>query len=151
MRNQQSKNIIITGTSRGIGFELVHLFANAGYNVLALSRNAKPVKNLHFDNITSLSFDLTNEDDYKKVEDFIKDEMIIIDKRCLKLKDIIKSEELVNLFSFDSILFVNKDGSYYSGENPNESEINKGMYEDDWIYTNVKFKNKKFKIDLMED
>jgi len=74
MRNQQSKNIIITGTSRGIGFELVNLFANAGHNVLALSRNAKPVKNLHFDNVTSLSFDLTNEDDYKKVEDFIKDE-----------------------------------------------------------------------------
>ena len=79
MRNQQSKNIIITGTSRGIGFELVHLFANAGYNVLALSRNAKPVKNLHFDNITSLSFDLTNEDDYKKVEDFIKDEWRHVD------------------------------------------------------------------------
>ncbi|MDB4303595.1 SDR family oxidoreductase [Desulfosarcina sp.] len=79
MRNKQSKNIIITGTSRGIGFELVHLFANAGYNVLALSRNAKPVKNLHFDNITSLSFDLTNEDDYKKVEDFIKDEWRHVD------------------------------------------------------------------------
>ena len=44
-----SKNIIITGTSRGIGFELVHLFANQGYNVLALSRNAQPVNNLHFD------------------------------------------------------------------------------------------------------
>jgi len=79
MRNQQSKNIIITGTSRGIGFELVNLFANAGHNVLALSRNAKPVKNLHFDNITSLSFDLTNEDDYKKVEDFIKDEWRHVD------------------------------------------------------------------------
>ena len=51
-----SKNIIITGTSRGIGFELVHLFANAGHNVLALSRNAQPVNNLHFDNATSVSF-----------------------------------------------------------------------------------------------
>ena len=40
-----SKNVIITGTSRGIGFELVHLFANAGHKVLALSRNAQPVNN----------------------------------------------------------------------------------------------------------
>jgi 3-oxoacyl-[acyl-carrier protein] reductase len=69
-----SKNIIITGTSRGIGFELVHLFANQGHNVLALSRNAQPVNNLHFDNITSLAFDLCQQEDYKKVKKFIDDE-----------------------------------------------------------------------------
>ncbi|WP_405573066.1 SDR family NAD(P)-dependent oxidoreductase [Winogradskyella sp. Asnod2-B02-A] len=74
-----SKNIIITGTSRGIGFELVHLFANQGHNVLALSRNAKPVSNLHFDNISSFAFDLCNIDDYQKVTDFIKDEWKHVD------------------------------------------------------------------------
>jgi len=68
-----SKNVIITGTSRGIGFELVHLFANAGHNVLALSRNAQPVNNLHFDNITSLAFDLSKAEDYQKVESFVND------------------------------------------------------------------------------
>jgi len=75
----QSKNIIITGTSRGIGFELVHLFANQGHNVLALSRNAQPVSNLHFDNITSFSFDLCEEGDYKKVEQFIQNEWKHVD------------------------------------------------------------------------
>ena len=74
-----SKNVIITGTSRGIGFELTHLFANAGYNVLALSRNRQPVSNLHFDNINSLAFDLCNPDDYKKVETFIKTEWKHVD------------------------------------------------------------------------
>jgi NAD(P)-dependent dehydrogenase (short-subunit alcohol dehydrogenase family) len=74
-----SKNIIITGTSRGIGFELVHLFANQGHNVLALSRNASPVSNLHFDNISTFAFDLCNEDDYIKVSDFIKDEWKHVD------------------------------------------------------------------------
>lgn len=74
-----SKNIIITGTSRGIGFELVHLFANQGHNVLALSRNAKPISNLHFDNISSFSFDLCKEDDYQKVEEFIKTEWKHVD------------------------------------------------------------------------
>jgi len=75
----KSKNIIITGTSRGIGFELVHLFANQGHNVLALSRNAQPVNNLHFENITSLAFDLCNSEDYKKVKDFIKSEWNHVD------------------------------------------------------------------------
>jgi len=69
-----TKNIIITGTSRGIGFEMVHLFANQGHNVLALSRNAQPVNNLHFDNISSLAFDLCKTEDYKKVEAFVKEE-----------------------------------------------------------------------------
>ncbi len=75
----KSKNIIITGTSRGIGFELVHLFANQGHNVLALSRNAQPVDNLHFENITSLSFDLCKQEDYKKVESFINKEWKHVD------------------------------------------------------------------------
>lgn len=74
-----TKNIIITGTSRGIGFELVHLFANQGHNVLALSRNAQPVSNLHFDNITSFAFDLSKKEDYKKVEGFIKTEWKQVD------------------------------------------------------------------------
>jgi len=74
-----SKNIIITGTSRGIGFELVHLFANQGHNVLALSRNAQPVNNLHFENITSMAFDLSKAEDYKKVEAFIKAEWKQVD------------------------------------------------------------------------
>jgi len=74
-----SKNVIITGTSRGIGFELVHLFANQGHNVLALSRNAQPVNNLHFDNIISMAFDLSKSEDYRKVEDFIKTEWKHVD------------------------------------------------------------------------
>ncbi len=76
---KRSKNIIITGTSRGIGFELVNLFANQGHNVLALSRNAQPVNNLHFENITSFAFDLCKSEDYKKVEDFIKSEWNHVD------------------------------------------------------------------------
>ncbi len=75
----KSKNIIITGTSRGIGFELVKLFASEGHNVLALSRNTKPVANLHFDTISSFEFDLCNQDDYKKVEAFIKDKWKHVD------------------------------------------------------------------------
>ena len=74
-----SKHIIITGTSRGIGFELVHLFAKQGHKVLALSRNAQPVANLQFDNISSFAFDLCKEEDYKKVTTFIEEEFKHVD------------------------------------------------------------------------
>ena len=47
-----AKNIIITGTSSGIGFELVKIFANNGHNVLALSRNIQPTIDINLPNIT---------------------------------------------------------------------------------------------------
>jgi len=65
------KNIIITGTSRGIGFELAQIFAQNNHNVLALSRNSEPLKNLNIKNITTISVDLSIEKDLKKVTDFV--------------------------------------------------------------------------------
>lgn len=66
-----SKNIIITGTSRGIGFELAQQFAAAGHQVLALSRNTKPLADLAASNIHVIPFDIANESDGKKVSDFV--------------------------------------------------------------------------------
>ncbi|MBA4746752.1 MAG: SDR family oxidoreductase [Muricauda sp.] len=65
-------NIIITGTSRGIGFELVKLFAREGHQVLALSRNDKPVKNLNLPNVHSFPFDLGNSTDFQKLNEFLE-------------------------------------------------------------------------------
>ena len=65
-----SKNIIITGTSRGIGYELALQFANAGHQVLAISR--KTTKGLlRNQNITCLSIDLSKESELAAVENFI--------------------------------------------------------------------------------
>ncbi|TXD54347.1 MULTISPECIES: SDR family NAD(P)-dependent oxidoreductase [unclassified Polaribacter] len=66
------KNIVITGTSRGIGFELAQLFANAGHQVLAVSRNTAPLTTVNHPNISVLSVDLSNHSDIKKVSDFVK-------------------------------------------------------------------------------
>lgn len=66
------KNIIITGTSRGIGYELALQFANAGHKVLAISRKTSRVL-LEHKNITCLSIDLSAEGETQKVSDFIKD------------------------------------------------------------------------------
>ena len=51
-------NVIITGTSRGIGFEMAQLLANAGHKVLALSRNDEAINQLKHKNIFSFSFDI---------------------------------------------------------------------------------------------
>ncbi|MEM9077884.1 MAG: SDR family oxidoreductase [Bacteroidota bacterium] len=66
-------NIIITGTSRGIGFELVKLFANEGHQVLALSRNAQPVLDLKLPNIQAFPFDLGHPDDFIQLTNALKD------------------------------------------------------------------------------
>lgn len=57
------KNVVITGTSRGIGLELVKIFAEAGHKVMAVSRNEEPVKALGFSNVDTLAFDITKEKD----------------------------------------------------------------------------------------
>ncbi|MEM1258008.1 MAG: SDR family oxidoreductase [Bacteroidota bacterium] len=66
-----SKNIIITGTSRGIGFELAQILADEGHRVLALSRNPRPILEVNHANIATFSCDLCQQEDYGKVEEFI--------------------------------------------------------------------------------
>ena len=67
------KNIIITGTSRGIGYEMVALLAQAGHNILALSRNSVPVSGIEISNCHCFSCDITDPDDIKKVPLFLKE------------------------------------------------------------------------------
>ena len=64
------KKIIITGTSRGIGYEMALLFANAGHQVLAISRKT-PQALIENENITCLSIDLSTEEDLYQVTDFL--------------------------------------------------------------------------------
>jgi NAD(P)-dependent dehydrogenase (short-subunit alcohol dehydrogenase family) len=64
------KNIIVTGTSRGIGLELALQFASKGNHVLALSRTI-PQTLLSNENISCLSVDLAIESDLQKVTDYI--------------------------------------------------------------------------------
>ncbi|WP_149206191.1 SDR family NAD(P)-dependent oxidoreductase [Flavobacterium johnsoniae] len=64
------KNIIVTGTSRGIGYELALQFANAGNQVLAISRKT-PKLLLEHQNVTCLAIDLADETALEEVEKFL--------------------------------------------------------------------------------
>ncbi|WP_320814639.1 SDR family oxidoreductase [Flavobacterium sp.] len=64
------KNIIITGTSRGIGYELALQFANEGHQVLAISRKT-PSEFITHQNITCLSIDMSDKEQFVQVEQFL--------------------------------------------------------------------------------
>lgn len=64
------KNIIITGTSRGIGYEMALQFANAGHQVLAISRKTSQVLMEH-ENITCLPIDISDENQLQQVQNFV--------------------------------------------------------------------------------
>jgi len=65
------KNIIITGTSRGIGYELALQFAAAGHNILAISRKM-PQALLENANITCLQLDLAETQNATAVKEFVQ-------------------------------------------------------------------------------
>ncbi len=72
------KNIIISGASRGIGFELTNYFAKHNYNILALSRNINSLLGMP-KNVTVLKVDITLKEDLKKITDFISEHFKTVD------------------------------------------------------------------------
>lgn len=66
------KHVVITGTSRGIGFELAKQFADAGHQVLALSRNTQPLNSINHQNITTIAVDLSQQEQLQKVLNFVQ-------------------------------------------------------------------------------
>lgn len=64
------KNIIVTGTSRGIGLELALQLAAKGHRILAISRTI-PQALLGNENISCLSVDLAIETDLQKISNYL--------------------------------------------------------------------------------
>ncbi|CAL2094189.1 SDR family oxidoreductase [Tenacibaculum sp. 190524A05c] len=65
------KNIVITGTSRGIGFQLAQQFAQEGHQVIALSRNSGPLEKVNNANILPIATDLMDENSLGKAASII--------------------------------------------------------------------------------
>ena len=73
------KNVVITGSSRGIGFELVNLFSQNNYNVIALSRNVSSITKLNLKNVSAFSTDLSDADSINNAVKFIKKNFSSVD------------------------------------------------------------------------
>ncbi|MGL4582689.1 MAG: SDR family NAD(P)-dependent oxidoreductase [Flavobacterium sp.] len=72
------KNVIVTGTSRGIGLECVQWLSKLGHNVLAVSRKVSD-KLVGLDNVTYLAVDITKEEDLQQVVAFVQDNWSHVD------------------------------------------------------------------------
>ncbi len=104
------KNIIITGTSRGIGYELALQFANAGHRVLAISRKT-PQELIEHENITCLSVDLSLETDIVKVSNFLVSSWKSVDAIVHNAGSLLlKPFEETTLEEFENVYKVNVFG-----------------------------------------
>ncbi len=72
-------NVIITGASRGIGFETTQLFLNNNHNVFCLTRNTESLENLSHQNLHILQTDLTSTASISHSLEFIKSKVDHID------------------------------------------------------------------------
>jgi 3-oxoacyl-[acyl-carrier protein] reductase len=109
------KNVLITGTSRGIGEQLALKFAQNGYHVIAVSRKKSTLLNI--ENIIQLSLDLTKQEDiatlekeieiYPNIDILINNAGKLIHKPFLELetKDFLEIYE-TNVFAVASLIKV---------------------------------------------
>ena len=71
------KNIIITGTSSGIGLELVKTYSKEGFNVISLSRSELPLNSLN--GIRHIKFDITSDESIHDLLNIIQNEYKTVD------------------------------------------------------------------------
>jgi len=66
-----SKNIVITGTSSGIGFELTKFFLKNNHHVLAISRNNSELRKLNLKGVYAVDFDITDFENYNLLNKYL--------------------------------------------------------------------------------
>ena len=108
------KNIIITGTSSGIGLELVKIYSKNGYNVISLSRSDLPAKGLV--GVEHMNFDISKKESlvnlvnlvknkYKKIDILVNNAGKLINKSFKDLsKDDLYDIYDVNVFGVISLI-----------------------------------------------
>jgi len=73
------KTALITGTSSGIGLELIKKFDKGGIRTISLSRSDIVSDHEFSSNLTHINFDITNDQDIKKLLEFLSSNSLHID------------------------------------------------------------------------
>lgn len=104
------KNIIVTGTSRGIGLEIVKQLAAEGHQILAISRKiATELEALS--NVTNLTLDITEVSTLAIIKKFVRDNWSQIDILINNAGAIVnKPFEEISAADFDYVYKVNVFG-----------------------------------------
>ena len=103
------KNVVITGTSRGIGYELVQLYGTKNYNVICLTRDLSTISNSK--NISVVSTDLSSPESIKNAVDFINDKFSSVDILINNAGQLInKPFNKTSFTDFESVYKVNVFG-----------------------------------------
>ena len=71
------KTFVVTGASRGIGYDLVQHIANQGHTVYALSRTIKTIKKTP--KLFPIAIDITNEKALEEFANQLKDNRVVVD------------------------------------------------------------------------
>lgn len=105
------KNVVITGSSRGIGFELTKLFSDKGFKVFALSRNISIISNLKLPNVVPYYLDISSEKSISKAVKLISEELKQVDVLINNAGNLInKPFSQTSFHDFESIYKVNVFG-----------------------------------------
>ena len=120
------KNVIITGTSRGIGLELLKIFSNNNFNVLSLTRNFETVTGLNLKNVHSFHMDISKEKSIQKaVEEitkrFKKIDVIINNAGCLINKPFLETtfkdfEKVYSVNVFGVAILINQLFKFFDSD-----------------------------------
>ena len=108
--------VIITGASRGIGFEMVKQFLSNGHQVMAISRNKVKLIKLEKLGAKILAFDLANEDfsalidavkSFGRIDILINNAGVLVNKSLRNMTN----EDIKNVFNVNvfSIIKLTRD------------------------------------------
>ena len=73
------KNVLITGTSSGIGLELLKIYSKNGFNIISLSRSDLPATESSLVGVNHFNFDISKNENIETLIDLIKNKYKSVD------------------------------------------------------------------------
>lgn len=107
-------NVIITGASRGIGFEVISQFLNNGDTVFCLTRNTEALKPLAHAQLYVYSTDLSSQKNMDEALAFVKQKAVSIDVIVHNAGSLVnKPYEYISYEELERVYKVNVFAPYY--------------------------------------